>query len=139
MTTKINLDEIEALKQEILELQKENITLKKTLNFDMSTYGLVKKNALKHANSVKPNEIAFDKWVLSKERKVAYNAFIIGAKCEHQYMKIEKEKLKQECDEYRDVIGELIKIFNYEHQSIYKFAKTEIDRARKVLAKWSEE
>jgi len=80
---------------ELTRLKAENERLKKQNNLKTSTFGLVKKSAMKYANSKRPKEIDSNTWSKSKERRIAYEAFIVGAKCEHQWMKIENEKLKE--------------------------------------------
>jgi len=86
----------------------------------------------------------FEKSMTKEMRSVsadteAQDAFRMGAEWAHSEAQEEIDKLKAERDEYRNIIGDLIKIFNYDHQSIYKFAKTEIDLAREVLKKYEVE
>lgn len=98
------LSEVDELRDRIQKLEDMNLLLKKQMDFKMSTFCLVKKSAIKHANSIRPKEIDIHKWIASKERRIAYNAFVIGAKCENQYMKIENDKLKKQIEEMREAL-----------------------------------
>jgi hypothetical protein len=88
--------------EKIAELEAACIKYKKQIDFDMSTFGLTKKNALKYANSCKPNDLDSHSWSKSKERKRAYEGFIVGAKCEHAYFKNEITTLEKRNSDLQD-------------------------------------
>jgi hypothetical protein len=58
----------------------------------LDTFKQVRLSAQKYAKSKKPNDMSMSDWCRSKEYSILQKGFIAGAKCEHAYLMVERNK-----------------------------------------------
>lgn len=94
LANEISDDNIDALKVSLLARDHEISKLKdklaeftKIYDFDMATYGAVKRAAAIYAKSCKPSDFDSTEWGQSKEKQYIVKGYIAGAKAAYGFSK----------------------------------------------------